>query len=194
MRTDTAIGAGKQAENKKSYLSDELIETIQRLGSSYSDYMNRAKAVEDELRKQIEKYMSEHGLWENANSILEIYYCLPTEYPRNYLHDAYCELIEKRCETNIDKTGDANFISSAMLETVESMGKTYLKHFNKARMVEKKVRCQVADYMDQHGLWKNPDAILEVIDYLPSSYLRFIMHGFYYRAKENIEKESQEEN
>lgn len=194
MGKETATGARKQEENKRLYLSDELIESIQKLGSIYLDYQSKAKAVEKELKEQIDHHMSEHCLWESAESILDIYYCLPMEYPRNYLYDAYWKLIEKRSDTNIDQAGDKNFISCEMLETVKHMGRAYVEHFNEARKVQGKMRHQVAEYLNQHELWNNPDAIHEVINYLPPGYLRFIMYGFYYRAKESLEKESQEGN
>lgn len=191
MGTDTALGTGERDENKNHFLSDELIEKIQKLKTTYSEYQNKAEAVEEGLKKKIENYMSGHGLWENAEAILELYYWLPMEYPRNYLHDAYWELVENHGGADIHQTDEKKFISSKMLKKVKRKGKAYTKHLKKARKAEGIIRHQVADYLNQHKLWNTPDAILEAIDYLPPSYLRFIMYGFYCRAKENIEKEGQ---
>lgn len=194
MGTDTALRTGKRDENKNHFLSNELIKKIQKLESTYSEYQNKAKAVEKRLKKKIKNYMSGHGLWENAEAILEFYHCLPMEYPRDYLHDAYWELMENHSGVDIHQTDEKNFISSKMLKKVKRKGKAYTKYLKKAEKAEGIIRHQVVDYLNQHKLWNTPDAILEAIDYLSSSYLRFIMYGFYCRAKENIEKEGQEES
>lgn len=42
--------------------------------------------------------------------------------------------------------------------------------------------------MNKGNLWKEPDAILEVINYLPPCYLRFNMYEPFYAAQEKAER------
>ena len=48
--------------------------------------------------------------------------------------------------------------------------------------------------MTKHGLWKNQEAIREVIECLPSGYLRFNFYETYYDLEKAKKAEIKEEN
>lgn len=63
---------------------------------------------------------------------------------------------------------------------MERLGSAYSEKMKEASDIEKELNSIVKEYMEGHKLWKNREAIQEVIDHLPAGHLRFTMLDRYY--------------
>lgn len=63
---------------------------------------------------------------------------------------------------------------------MERLGSAYLEKMKEASDIEEELNNIVKEYMEDHKLWKNREAIQEVIDHLPAGHLRFTMLDLYF--------------
>ncbi len=85
---------GKVSEvvEEENILSPELLEEIKIMGRIFTKNNTRAVRAQERLRNRINKYMTEHGLWENQDAILEVIELLPGGYLRFNFYETYYEL------------------------------------------------------------------------------------------------------
>lgn len=169
---------GKSEKQKNSYLTAEMIRMITQRGYSYSQYQNQALKVVDELNAVINEYLEKQNLWKDKNAIQSILYRLPYIYPREYLYDAIYAIEKEYGEMQTDMR--EYILPPEMLMAISTMGKKYTQNRMKASKAENRLRKRINNYMTEHDLWKNQDAILEIIGLLPSGYLRFNLYGTYH--------------
>lgn len=175
---NTALGAERQKDEHISYLSDEIIELMLNMGSVYSDYSNMVHAVYKKLKQEVIKYLDENELWKDEETILNISHHLPNSGMYQELTHALYNILEsgEDKQSGIEQSN----LTPEMIETLKIMRRAYNRNFEKASRVEEKMRKHINRYMDEHNLWKNQKAIIEVIEVLPAGYLRFKFYKTYY--------------
>lgn len=182
----------KSQERENIYLTPEIIKTIEKIGSIYSKYQNRAFDTVHQLNASIDEYLKAHDLWENQSAIFNVIYSLPSIYPQYQLYDALIAIRKKGEEIKVDL--QENNLSPELLDEIKTMGRIYTENSEQAAKIENKLRKIINKYMTKHGLWKNQEAIREVIECLPSSYLRFNFYETYYDLEKAKKAEIKEEN
>lgn len=87
------------------------------------------------------------------------------------------------------------WIPEYLVTQMERLGGAYSEKIKEASDIEKELSSIVNEYMEEHKLWKNQEAIQEVIDHLPGGHLRFTMLDIYFdlEAKRNQKKLNREE-
>ena len=65
------------------------------------------------------------------------------------------------------------WLSADAVNKIVALSQKYSEFYDKEQKVEGQLREQIYQYLNKNNLWKNPKAILEVINYLPPCYLRF---------------------
>ena len=189
---NTALGAEKEVNEHFTFLSDELIAWIMDMRNDYSDYSHRADAVRRKLKQEVWKYLDESELWSDKAAILEISHWLPNGCRYHELDDALFDILQDN-EYTQDET-EESVLSAEIVETLRVMRRAYKRNFEKASRIQNKMRKHIARYMDEHELWGNQKAVQEVIEILPSGYLRFQFYMTYYDLEKEKNGEAQEEN
>lgn len=182
----------KSQERENIYLTPEIIETIEKMGSIYFEYQSQAFTVADELNESIDKYLKANGLWENQSAIFNIIHSLPPIYPRHRLYDALYAIQKKGEE--LKASVQENNLSSKLLDEIKTMGRIYTESSEQAAKIESELGKIINKYMTEQGLWKNQEAIREVIECLPGGYLRFNFYETYYDLEKAKKADIKEEN
>lgn len=92
----------------------------------------------------------------------------------------------------VGEQGKKQWLQPDTFRQIVDLSDKYTRYEALASKTEEKLRQCVKEHMSQGDLWKNPDAIMEVIDYLPQCYLRFNLFETYHDVikKQEEQKES----
>lgn len=88
---------------QKGWLSADAVNKIEALSQKYSEFYDKEKKVEGQLREQVCQYLNKNNLWKNPKAILEVISYLPPCYLRFNMYETYYELVD--AEKNKVKNG-----------------------------------------------------------------------------------------
>lgn len=166
------------------YMEQEVKEQIIKLDTKCKEHKKRRDLFADFIDRYVYDYITSHGLWNDYATVATIVQCWPASIrmpkTEKMIMDGFHEGLEQ-----------TRHVSPALFYQLNPKDKRIFKKLiDKYRIHEKMVEESVEEmknyvnsYIERKGWLYNPEALKQVIDFLPTGYIRFLIISWYQDLK-----------
>lgn len=160
-------------------IDEEIRNLALEFKAEYEWLDNEIFAEMKKYEKELHRYLKKNKLRDDPKTILGIISVLSAFFLRFQMYDLFYSIPDTKRQGIDPQKGNTEGLDRQIVERGEEFRIYYQKKHACLKMLEKSVREKITPYIKATGVWNDPQAMYELICYLPACSFRFYLDEHY---------------